>query len=106
MGLLQINDPDPTYWVIVYGLTALAPQRILLGHYFRPFAWVCAGMIISGLIQSGPGFLNFVIIGEYTALTQTMSPNQPLIESAREFIGLVLCAGCVGTYLRLNNDLP
>ena len=52
---------DPTYWVVTYALTASA-------HKDRDWlsiatVWTTTGLVLAGLLQSLPGFIQFVSRG-------------------------------------------
>ena len=100
MGYLQLNDPDPLYWVTVYTLTGITPFKTELKDYYSFVVWLTSGMVLAGLLQSLPGFIDFIQIGEYGALTGAMSATQPTIEAARELIGLLFCAVFIGHCLK------
>ena len=98
MGALQLNDPDPLYWVTVYAMTALIPHgRLLHPHYVSLF-WITAGMVFAGLLQSFCGFIDFVAAGDWGLLTAPMTDKLPPIEYAREFLGLLFSVACLIGY--------
>lgn len=88
---VQLNDPDPWSWVLLYGLTALAflisvkrnlPKRILQ-----------AGLLGIGIamLLLLPDFVNWVEMGMPT-ITASMKAEAPHIELTREFLGLLITA--------------
>jgi len=91
---LQLNDPDPWYWIAVYGLTAAIPLSRMLNRTSSTIHWIATGMICSGLLISAPGFAEYVRSGNYAAISGEMMGSKPYIESAREFGGLFI-AGCI-----------
>jgi len=95
MAFLQLNDPDPAYWVVTYALTSVCAQGPRLASLLVPTVWATTGLVLAGLLQSLPGFIQFVSLGDWSSLTGTMSKSQPHIEFAREFIGLVFCVMCL-----------
>jgi hypothetical protein len=98
VAILQINDPDPVYWVTVYALGALIA---LLNAFSRPAplaAAVNVGMIMTGVIYAAPGFLDYLAAGDFGALTQAMDAGLDYVEPAREFLGLAIALGIVGSY--------
>ena len=50
MGALQLNDPDPLYWVTVYAMTALIPHSRVLHRQYVVTFWMTAGMVFAGLL--------------------------------------------------------
>ena len=100
MGALQLNDPDPLYWVTVYVMTALIPQSRLLRRHCVSLFWITAGMVLAGLLQSVSGFIDFVAAGDWGLLTAPMTDKLPAIEYAREFLGLLFSVACLIGYRR------
>ena len=98
MSALQANDPDPAYWVLVYVFTAVIPHSKWLGRVAQPTFWLAAGLILAGLLQSFPGFLEFVQLGDVALLTAPMTEKIPAIEHAREFLGLLFSVLCLALY--------
>jgi hypothetical protein len=86
---IQLNDPDPFYWILVYGGTA----AVLIGRSFgkRNQFWtgVCAGVALTGVIPSVPGFTQYLTSGNLLSIFSEMH-NQNYVENSREFIGLVM----------------
>ena len=104
MAFLQLNDPDPTYWVVTYVLTGVCAQGPRLAHLLVPTVWATTGLVLAGLLQSLPGFIQFVSLGDWSSLTGAMSKTQPQIEFAREFLGLLFCLMCL-VILIFQNEL-
>ncbi|MEM7218439.1 MAG: transmembrane 220 family protein [Pseudomonadota bacterium] len=98
MAVLQLNDPDPLYWVVVYLLVACVPLGRLCGWESSIFRALVAGLLLAGLLQSLPGFVDYLTSDDLVSLTGAMNPALPFIESAREFIGLLLGAICLLVY--------
>lgn len=98
VAILQINDPDPAYWVLVYALGALIA---VLNAVTRPAPFVAAitiGMILTGMIYAAAGFLDYLGAGNFGALTQSMDAGPDYVEPAREFLGLLIALGIVSYY--------
>ena len=109
MAYLQLNDPDPLYWVSVYLIASLIPATALVPAALRPVAalmprvagtskvqdrifCIAVGLIVAGLLISGPGFVDFLRYEPITQITASMAAN-PRVEAAREFLGLVIAWG-------------
>ena len=92
MGALQLNDPDPLYWVTVYAMTALIPHSRLVQPHYASLFWITAGMVFAGLLQSSSGFIDFMAAGDWGLLTAPMTDKLPAIEYAREFLGLLFAS--------------
>lgn len=98
MAWLQLNDPDPWYWIAVYLIATTIPVRHLINRPSATALWIAAGMILSGLLIAAPGFADYLSSGNYGAITGEMMDNIPYVESAREFGGLAIAAGILAFY--------
>ena len=92
MAYLQLNDPDPLYWVSVYLVAALIPVARLVGKSDRQLWWVCSGLIMAGLLISAQGFMQFILHEPLSGITGTMAADSN-VEAAREFLGLAIAWG-------------
>lgn len=85
---LQINDPDPLFWIGLYGIAALGPLLTLFGRPFNSaLFWLGAGYCLAGVAQTLGGGLEFLAHAGQEPLMQDMNPDKPYIEEAREVIG-------------------
>jgi|TARA_B110000263_G_C15261211_1_gene488918 hypothetical protein len=96
-AVIQLNDPDPVYWVLVYGGTA----AILIGRSFgkRNQFWtgVCFGVALTGLISTAPSFIQYLTSGTLLSILSEMR-DQIYVENSREFIGLVMSLTVIATH--------
>ncbi len=95
---LQFNDPDPVYWVAVYGLGALVPLFHVFGRRARFLAAMTVGMILSGMIYATSGFFDYLQSGEFASITGSMDGAVGYVEPAREFLGLLIALSIVSFY--------
>ncbi|HUU73061.1 MAG TPA: transmembrane 220 family protein [Burkholderiales bacterium] len=98
MAAIQLNDPDPTYWIAVYALVAAIPAARIFGRRLPGISVLTAGMVLAGMLIAGPGFIDFLVSGDYASINDKMSAEKPYVESAREFIGLLMAAVCLIAY--------
>ena len=99
IAFLQVNDPDPLYWIAVYAGTALIALAKGLGRFSDFWAAIALGMAISGLLFSAPGFADFLESGDYAAIFGDMR-GPGYVEAAREFLGLTLATAVLVAYIR------
>ena len=99
MAWLQVNDPDPIYWVAVYLIAMLVPLLHLIRRRPRRLYWLATGMIAAGLLISLVGFIEFVRYDNLSALTASMQ-SHPRVEAAREFLGLLIALAVMLIYYR------
>jgi hypothetical protein len=100
MAGLQFNDPDPVYWVAIYGGAALVSLSKALGRYSEFWAAIVIGGAVAGLIYAVPGVLNFIEYGSFEELTGKMTASKPYIESTREFGGLLIVLIVLASYVK------
>jgi hypothetical protein len=92
MAFIQLNDPDPLYWVAVYFAAALLCGGLCFGSRLETLSKVVVGMVLAGLFISGPGVIEYFAATDYSSIYGKMSGEKPYVESAREFAGLVIVA--------------
>jgi len=95
-ALLQLNDPDPALWTGFYFICSLTPLLLAFRISLQPllFLNVILSLIVMGFYLDGA--LEY-LRHAYEPLMQSMSPDKPYIEEAREFIGAVITLGTLVT---------
>ncbi|WP_052823454.1 transmembrane 220 family protein [Neotamlana sedimentorum] len=90
--LLQINDPDPVLWIIIYGFVALL---FLFANFYKYPKWFI-GLVIVGLIVYGSFYFSSVIDWLQTEnkneIFGEMVYEKPYLEGSREFLGVFIAA--------------
>lgn len=91
-AVLQLNDPDPWHWFLLYGCVAL----ISLISVFKVIPKLLILFFILGLlIYSGIHFryfIEWIQIENKSEIFGEMVYDKPYLEGTREFLGLVLAA--------------
>ena len=87
----QLNDPDPYWWVAMYGVTALHLGLAAAGRYVRPLLLLTATAVTVWALTLVPDFISWLSDGMPNIATE-MKTDQPHIELVREFLGLSVCA--------------
>ena len=99
IATLQLNDPDPIYWVLVYGGTAMIAFGQALGRHSRFWTGACIGAVATGIISTAPAFGDYLTSENLSALFSEPENwssffsgmgSSDYIENSREFLGLVL----------------
>ncbi|MGI9205324.1 MAG: transmembrane 220 family protein [Woeseiaceae bacterium] len=91
MAYIQLNDPDPLYWIAVYVGTAEVALAKALGKSSEFWTTILIGAVAAGLIVAAPGLIDFVAAGDL-AMINDMA-NASYVEPAREFGGLLIAFG-------------
>jgi hypothetical protein len=91
-AFVQINDPDPVLWILIYGLMAVACILAAFGHYYTK---VLVGLLILYTAYSlvfVSGVLEWMRSDDKSMLFDDIAKMQyPYIEESREFLGLLIC---------------
>ena len=86
---VQVNDPDPTRWVVLYGLAAAACLLALLRRTYWAFpALVCAVALVWAATLA-PRVVGRVPFGDMFGAFEMRSAG---IEESREMYGLLIIA--------------
>lgn len=102
-AIVQLNDPDPWLWVLLYGLTSGIWAWSVFGPVSRKVVWTGLAIIIIALLSLLPDFINWLQMGMPT-ITASMKAEAPHIELTREFLGLILCGLAWGWLLKTNPE--
>lgn len=99
-AFVQINDPDPLIWILIYGSMAVVSVMAAFSYYPRKF--LIAMLILFAVYSSMyfEGVLEWLKQDDKSALFDEVAKMEHLyIEEAREFLGLVICMVIIITYL-------
>lgn len=92
---LQLNDPDPIIWISFYVVCALVPGLALFNKRIKPVFWSALIICVIAFAIHAPGAYNYYLHMDQEPLMQSMNPQKPYIEEAREFLGSLLALGMV-----------
>ncbi|HEX6224750.1 MAG TPA: transmembrane 220 family protein [Chryseolinea sp.] len=91
-AFVQINDPDPVLWILIYG--AMAVLSIMAIFEFYPTKFTIGLLVLYALygIVYVPGVLEWLKQEDKSMLFDDVAKMQyPYVEEAREFLGLFVC---------------
>lgn len=92
---LQLNDPDPLVWVLVYAVVAVF---FAVSNFIRipglVFYSVILAMVLFSLMHFG-FFTEWLKSDDKTELVGEMVYEKPYIEGTREFMGLLIAIGAL-----------
>lgn len=94
---VQINDPDPILWVIIYGGVAVVAVLSFLERSTLLGALIGAVASFFGFLLLVPDFISWIGQGMPT-ITGSMKAESPHIELTREFLGFMLAFIAYGIY--------
>lgn len=99
-AFVQINDPDPVVWILIYGAMAVVCVMAAFGYYY---SWVLIGLIVIyaaySLIDLN-SILEWLKSDDKAMLFDNVAKMQNLyIEESREFLGLCICIGVLIMHL-------
>ena len=89
-AVVQFNDPDPYFWVVIYGAIAGISVFAIWQKYNRPTLILLMVICFGGSIYYFPGLIELFSDHEIGDLTKTMKAEKPFIEESRESLGLLL----------------
>jgi Transmembrane family 220, helix len=91
-AFVQVNDPDPLLWILIYGNMAILCILAMFRMHFK--SWLIATGVLY-LIYSSilfPGALEWFQSPDKSLLFDDLAKMQNLyIEETREFLGLLIC---------------
>ena len=87
---LQYNDPDPTTWILFYCVCAAVPALALFNRPITPVFWIALVLCGINLALYVSGAYNYYLHRNQEPLMQSMNPDKPYIEEAREFLGALI----------------
>lgn len=91
-AFVQINDPDPVLWILIYGLMAVACILAAFGHIYT-LVWI--GLLVISATYSlvfASGVMEWLHSDDKSMLFDDIAKMQyPYIEESREFLGLFIC---------------
>jgi hypothetical protein len=91
-AFLQINDPDPILWILIYGSMAV----ICILAAFRIYSKIAIILLLGGFIGFSfvfiPGLKEWMAQENQSVLFDDLAKMEhPYIEESREFLGLMIC---------------
>lgn len=101
IAYIQLNDPDPLYWIIIYAGTAAIALAKGLGRSSEFWTTILIGAAAAGMITATPALVEFIAAGDFAAIGDM--DRAPYVEPAREFGGLLLALSLLLYYYKNSN---
>ncbi|MEE9355299.1 MAG: transmembrane 220 family protein [Methylococcaceae bacterium] len=89
-ALVQYNDPDPWFWIPVYGSVAAIAFFTAQHHFYKIPMAITLVICLIGSIYFFPGVVELFSEHEAGDLANKMKADQTYIEEARESLGLLM----------------
>lgn len=91
---VQLNDPDPVLWTVIYALVATLFFTSMFKQINRKVLILLLAVMGLYSLTIIPGFYTWLATPEKSELFGEMVYEKPYIEETREFLGLIIaCAG-------------
>jgi len=99
-AFVQINDPDPVIWILIYGVMAVLSIMAIFEFYPRKFLIGLLVLFIAYSLVYIRGVLEWLRQDNKGDLFDDVAKMQhPYIEESREFLGLMICVAVLVFYL-------
>jgi Transmembrane family 220, helix len=91
-SFVQINDPDPLVWILIYGSMAVVCFMAAFRYYVRPLMIVQAIAYLVYAATDIPSITTWLKSPDKAMLLDDFAKmHNVYIEESREFLGLVIC---------------
>lgn len=91
-AFLQVNDPDPILWILIYGAMAVVCIMAAFRFYVRRLLIGLALVYLAFCVYYFPGVQEWLSQEDRSELFDDLAKMEHwYIEEAREFIGLLIC---------------
>lgn len=91
-AFVQINDPDPVIWILIYGGMAVLCVMAIFEFYPKKFIIGLIVVFVGYSFVYVPGALEWLRNDNKAMLFDDLAKMQfPYIEETREFLGLLIC---------------
>ena len=91
-AFVQVNDPDPVLWILIYGSMAVVCILAAFRVYSRIGLVILLVAFFAYAIILLPGFNEWLKQDDKSALFDDIAKmNHIYIEETREFLGLLIC---------------
>ena len=97
---LQVNDPDPVLWILIYGIMSVVSVMAIFEYYNRKLLLGLAVLYSIYMVILFPGVSEWLRQEDKGVLfDEGMKMQYVYIEESREFLGLLICLVVLALYL-------
>ena len=88
--IVQFNDPDPIFWVLIHSYALLVVILLILGKAKKYFLY--GGIAIFAVLAATliPGVIDYYNASNYGEIFSEMAKERMYVEESREFFGLII----------------
>jgi hypothetical protein len=98
-AFLQVDDPDPLIWIMIYGMMAVIAVMAMFNVYIRNLLLAVLVVYVAYSLVFVGGVGEWLSQENKSALFDDVAKMQhPYIEEAREFLGLWICIAVLIMY--------
>lgn len=99
-AFLQINDPDPFIWILIYGSVSVLAVMAMFSYYPRKVIIILLVLYAAYSVVYFPGMEEWLSREDKTEIFDNLAKMQyAFIEESREFLGLWICNAVLIFYL-------
>lgn len=99
-AFVQVNDPDPLIWILIYGLMAATCVLAAFNVYMPKALAVFGVILLAYAVYYYPGVREWLNSDDKGLLFDDIAKMQyPYIEESREFLGLLICVAVLVMHL-------
>ena len=99
-AFLQLNDPDPLIWILIYGVMSVFCIMAIFEFYPQKFLIATAAIFTMYSLIYIPGVLEWLRSENKSELFDEIAKmNHLYIEESREFLGLLICLTVLILYI-------
>lgn len=99
-AFLQLNDPDPIIWILIYGIMAVVCVLAIFEFYPRNLLIILAAIYLLYSVYYFPGVKVWLSHDNKAQLFDNVAKMEhPFIEESREFLGLMINVAVLVFYI-------
>ena len=99
-AFVQVNDPDPVVWILIYGLMAATCVMAAFDYYLPKVLIVYAVLLAGYAVYYFPGVQEWLQHENKAMLFDNIAKMEfSYIEESREFLGLMICLAVLAMHV-------
>lgn len=91
-AFVQVNDPDPVLWILIYGVMAVVCVMAAFRYYHKRLLWALLISFVAYSFFYMPSIVEWLQDEDKARLFDEVAKMESVyIEETREFLGLFIC---------------